>query len=138
MQHVRNLVTRQRRGASTPDSPQYVHADGCQLRTPDGQPLVLRGVNLGGWLVQEKWMCGISDNTDAAAGRFAFETLRERFGAEKARELVATWRDSWITEADFEAIAALGANCVRIPFSWRDVEPAGEARLKTACISTRR
>ena len=104
------------------------------MRTPAGEPLVLRGVNLGGWLVQENWMCGISDVTDAAAGRFTFETLCERFGRDPACELIATWRDAFIKEADIEAIAALGANCVRVPFSWRDAEPAGAAHLRRACV----
>ncbi len=34
----------------------FVHADGKQLAGPDGKPLMLRGINLGNWLVPEGYM----------------------------------------------------------------------------------
>jgi glucan 1,3-beta-glucosidase len=71
----------------------------------------LRGVNLGGWLVLEKWMkpslfagLAATDETTwcAELGRSAPERLR------------AHW-DSWITREDFFWIAEHGLNAVRIP-----------------------
>ena len=34
----------------------YVHAEGTSLHDGDGKKLVLKGVNLGDWFVQEFWM----------------------------------------------------------------------------------
>ncbi|MEE1013965.1 MAG: cellulase family glycosylhydrolase [Clostridia bacterium] len=78
--------------------------------------VVLRGVNLGGWLLTETWMSPILDPEEALAHTDVVEILTERFGTEQAGALVELYRDNFITEADFADIAALGFNCVRIPF----------------------
>ena len=38
----------------------FVHQSGTQLLDGAGQPLKLKGVNLGGWLLWEGWMWGQS------------------------------------------------------------------------------
>ena len=97
-----------------------------------GRSLQLRGVNLGGWLVLEKWMRGVTDASDVAAGRFAQETLIERFGPQRASTLVDTWRTHFVTGVDFDAICAAGIEAVRIPFDCRDVWGTAEERCSTA------
>ncbi len=71
----------------------------------------IRGVNLGGWLVLEKWM------TPAL-----FEGLRARDETSFCRELgpdaatrLRPHHESFFTEADFAWIADHGLNLVRIP-----------------------
>ena len=53
----------------------YIRAIGSQLYSPNGEPITLRGVNLGGWLVTETWMSGITDDSDKILGRFTRETF---------------------------------------------------------------
>lgn len=72
----------------------------------------LRGVNLGAWLVLEKWMVpsmfeglGATDETTWCA----------EMGDAAAARLRAHW-DSFITRDDFRWIAERGLNAVRIPF----------------------
>ena len=71
----------------------------------------LRGVNLGGWLVLEKWMkpslfegLAATDETSWCA----------ELGAAAPSRLRAHW-DSFITRADFVWLAQRGINAVRIP-----------------------
>ena len=78
--------------------------------TKSGQPV--RGVNLGGWLVLEKWMkpslfSGMRAKDETS---WCVELGRE----EASRRLREHW-DTWITEADFAWIADHGFNAVRIP-----------------------
>ena len=68
-------------------------------------------------------MCGVRDDSDGPAGRFVLETLRERFGADEAQELLRVWQDNFITEDDFRRVKELGFNCIRVPFSYRTVHP---------------
>ena len=71
----------------------------------------LRGVNLGGWLLLEKWMTPSLFDGLAAAD----ETT---WCAELGRDAAARLRSHWahfITRADFEWLAAAGINAVRIP-----------------------
>ncbi|KAK7032141.1 hypothetical protein VNI00_013315 [Paramarasmius palmivorus] len=78
----------------------------------------VRGVNIGGWLVLEPWITpSLFDNTGNPdiVDEFTFGQLQDRQVAEEA--LKAHW-DTFITEADFEAIAAAGLNHVRIPIGY--------------------
>ena len=86
---------------------------------------LLRGVNLGGWLLLERWM-----NTSVFAGFTEAEApdevslcerLEERSPGEAAARITA-WRRAWITKQDFQDIKAVGFNSVRVPFGWWCVE----------------
>ncbi len=83
----------------------------------------LRGVNLGNWLVLEKWM-----SEDLFRGTTAMDEtyLCIELGYDKIRERLKVHRDEFITERDFEEIARMGFNAVRIPvpfFLFEDVGP---------------
>ena len=75
------------------------------------------GTNLGGWLVQEQWLCPTETGQEIAQLDI-YLTLYNRFGEEKAEELIDVFEDNWVTEQDFASIKAIGLNCVRIPFSY--------------------
>jgi glucan 1,3-beta-glucosidase len=73
----------------------------------------IRGVNLGNWLVLERWMCPSLFEGIEGASETAF---MKGFGDEAAERLTAH-RDSWITYKDFEYLRDRGINCVRIPIA---------------------
>ena len=82
----------------------------------------IRGVNLGNWLVLEKWM-----EPELFRGTTAEDEteLCIQLGEEKYARL-REHRDTYITKTDFEYIAAHGLNTVRIPvphFIFDDCEP---------------
>ena len=105
-----------------------LRAAGTELRDDEGKgrPVRLRGVNLGGWLEFQEWMCPVDSSKtlrDANPGHngYDFEVRRllaRRFGAAKADELVKTYQTNWITAADLDNIRALGLNTVRLPFGY--------------------
>ncbi len=71
----------------------------------------LRGVNLGGWLVLEKWMApslfkGLKATDETS---YCVEL------GENAEPLLKTHWQKFITQADFAWLASLGINAVRIP-----------------------
>ena len=84
---------------------------------------MLHGVNLGGWLALEKWMSpALFEGTSAMDETY----LCQELGAERARERLKTFRDTFITARDFADIAAKGFNAVRIPvpfFLFEDIGP---------------
>ena len=71
----------------------------------------LRGVNLGGWLVLEKWM-----TPSLFAGLAATDetTWCAELGRAAPARLRAHW-NSFITREDFAWLASVGVNAVRIP-----------------------
>ena len=86
----------------------------------------LRGVNIGGWLVLEKWMTPeIFSGTDAA-DQFTFDATP---GAEQ--KLQTHW-NTFFTEADVQKIKATGINALRIPIGFWAYDNAGTPYLKGA------
>ncbi|MCC8080490.1 MAG: glycoside hydrolase family 5 protein, partial [Lachnospiraceae bacterium] len=100
----------------------FLSASGTEIVNRSGESIVLTGINLGGWLLQEYWMCPV--NGDSYVEQWTYlETLlvlEERFGQEKTQELIEIYEDNWITEEDFQNIAEMGCNVVRIPFWYRN------------------
>ena len=97
-----------------------LRTEGTTMVNQNGDQVFLRGVNLGGWLIQEDWFCP-TDNGERG-DHWTMQTLTERFGVEKTYELYNIYWDNWITEYDFAQIAEMGFNCVRIPFWYRNFQ----------------
>ena len=118
----------------------FLRANGTTLRDHkgDGEPVQLRGVNLGGWLEWQEWMCPMDSSGQArdenpGHNGYDFEVrhlLAKRFGQAEAEDLINTYEDAWITTRDLDNIKALKMNVVRLTFgydtlmnddgSWRD------------------
>lgn len=83
-----------------------------------GDEVVLRGINLGGWLLQETWMCPV---VGSECNNDSLTLLKRRgFTDEQIRTLFLTYAEHFITEEDIKTIAALGMTCVRLPFWYRN------------------
>ena len=95
----------------------FLTVRGRNLVNRQGETVRLRGVNLGGWLVMEDWLCPYEEATDHYD---ALTTLETRFGKEAAYDLMNLYYDHFITAADLDEIAAMGFNCVRVPFWYRN------------------
>lgn len=72
----------------------------------------LRGVNLGGWLLLERWMTPALFAGTVAKDEFTF--IQTAGAAEKVAEHYKTF----ITEEDFRWLAEHGVNAVRIPIGY--------------------
>ena len=102
----------------------FLTTKGMKVFNQKGEEVKLRGVNLGSWLIWEDWLTpydGVEANSEGVTDHMqVVEKLTERFGEEKAYELMNTYMDNWITEKDLDEIKALGFNSVRVPFWYRN------------------
>lgn len=106
----------------------FLGADGPVLRDRRGRGgrVQLRGVNLGGWLEWQAWMCPMDSSKTLRDGNpghngYNFEVrklLVKRFGPAVAEELVGTYMNSWISLVDLDHIQSLGFNAVRLTLAW--------------------
>jgi endoglucanase len=110
------------------DSNKMLGAHGSEIHDHggSGDVVVLRGVNLGGWLEWQDWMCPIDsgsslkDNNPGHNG-YDFEVrgaLAKRFDAETCDSLIGSYEDAWITAKDLDNIKALGLNVVRLTLGY--------------------
>ena len=106
----------------------FVRVEGTQFLGPDGRPLLLKGINLGNWLMPEGYMFKFEKMKAPRQIEAVIEHLAGRDGAE------AFWRrfrDTYITEEDIRFIKAVGFNTIRIPlhhklFMTNDAKPRFE------------
>lgn len=94
-----------------------LHTEGVNIVNAQGETVLLRGVNMGGWLVQESWM----NLTNAPSQSESFKVLDERFGREVREHLFDVYEDNYLSEQDFDNIKALGLNVIRLPFAWWNI-----------------
>lgn len=95
----------------------YLVVQGTDIVNQLGEKIDLKGVNLGAWMIWEDWLGPYEEASDNIE---VIEILTERFGVEKAYELLNTYMDNWITEYDLDQIKDMGFNCVRVPFWFRN------------------
>lgn len=95
----------------------FLVTKGNKIYNQKGEEIILRGVNLGSWLIQEDWL---SPYEEAQDHHDMLEVLIDRFGTERAYALMNTYQDNWITEYDLDQIKEMGFNCVRVPFWYRN------------------
>lgn len=109
---------------------------GANLVDATGKTVRLRGVNFGGWLVEEIWMTpwvgenGSQKVTDHAS---LWETVERRLGRPAMLRVRDAYRANWITPEDFRRVREAGFNHVRIPFLVEILEePKGMQTLRDA------
>lgn len=88
----------------------------------------LRGVNLGGWLVLEKWMTEdlFTGAFSSAADQYSFDSLPGSLSA-----LEKHW-STFFTAEDISTIAATGINALRIPIGYWAYDNSGTPYHKGA------
>ena len=115
-----NSASRYFRMKITTNSPalaSLLHATGTNLVNARGTVVQLKGLNLGGWFIMEKWMCPL-DSGSLPDTYSAITNLDSRFGAATEQSLIHTYQTNWITTSDLDNIANAGYNCVRMPVWW--------------------
>ncbi len=88
-----------------------------QIITATGQPVRLRGYNIGGWLNMEDFIDGF-----VGAEHNLRATLARILGKGKAQFFFDRLLDYFFTAEDVKTMAAMGANVLRIPFNYRHFE----------------
>jgi hypothetical protein len=102
----------------------FARAQGKFIVAPDGGKLLLRGINLGNWLVPEGYMFHFEKGP--ASFREIAGLFNELIGPAEAARFWTAYRDGYVREADIRFLRDAGFNSVRIPFHYQLVD-SGEA-----------
>jgi len=99
-----------------------LHTSGRSIVNANGSVVQLKGVNLGGFMVMEPWMCPC-DSGGLPDTYSIISELDSRFGVAEEQALIRDYQQDWITTADFANIKAAGFNAVRVPVWWGNFYP---------------
>ena len=95
----------------------YLKAKDKRIVDETGRPVILRGMGLGGWMLQEGYMLKLGDLGRGQEHVIRAETAK-LVGAEREAKIHDAWLDNHTTKADIDAMAAMGFNSVRLPMHY--------------------
>jgi hypothetical protein len=101
-------------GAAAP-APGFLSTRGTEIVDGTGQPVILRGMGLGGWMLQEGYMLKLGD---LGQQHVIHRRLAELVGQQSVDEFEQAWLDHHMTKADMDALGRWGFNSVRLPMHY--------------------
>jgi hypothetical protein len=96
-------------------APGFLGTNGTQIVDGQGKPLILRGMGLGGWMLQEGYMLKLGD---LGQQHVIHRRLAELVGQDAVDEFQRAWLDHHMTKADMDALGRWGFNSVRLPMHY--------------------
>jgi aryl-phospho-beta-D-glucosidase BglC (GH1 family) len=95
----------------------FVHTKGEQLVDAEGHVVMLRGTNLGNWLVREGYMFRFEQGP--ASTREIEALTNELLGPEEAQKFWHAYLEHYITREDIQFIRKAGFNSIRVPLHYK-------------------
>src|SRR5688572_25537012 len=93
----------------------YLKTDGKKIVNAKGENVLLRGIGLGGWMLQEGYMLRLNNEGQQYRIRERIEALLSK---EQSQEFYDVWLSNHTTKADIDSMKAWGFNSVRLPMHY--------------------
>lgn len=94
----------------------FVKTNGTQLVDEIGNAIILKGTNLGNWLVPEGYMFKMNQ---VNAPRKIDELLYELIGPDSLQVFWKGFLNNYITHNDIKYLKSIGVNHIRLPFHYK-------------------
>ena len=94
----------------------FLHTQGQQLVDYNGNKVLLRGMGMGGWMIQEGYMLGTSGF--AGTQHEIKAKIEALVGKEAMDAFYAAWLKNYCTRQDVDSMAAWGFNSIRLPMHY--------------------
>lgn len=94
----------------------FVKTKGTQLVDTNGNSIILKGTNLGHWLVPEGYMFKMNQ---VNSPRKIDEMLYELLGPDSLQVFWNSFLNNYITHDDIKYLKSIGSNHIRLPFHYK-------------------
>jgi Endoglucanase len=102
--------------SSTVFGQRFLHTDGQKIVDAEGNNVLLRGLGLGGWMVQEGYM--LQTSGFAGPQHSIKQKIAELIGEENTEKFYDAYLANGITKRDIDSLKAWGFNSVRLPMHY--------------------
>ncbi len=109
-------VTENKSEKPTINTLSFVKTKGTQLVDANGNSIILKGTNLGHWLVPEGYMFKMNQ---VNAPRKIDEMLYELVGPDSLQVFWKGFLNNYITHDDIKYLKSIGSNHIRLPFHYK-------------------
>lgn len=93
----------------------YLHADGKRIVNGKGENVLLRGIGLGGWMLQEGYMLGLNGTNPQHKIRQRIDSL---IGPKQTEEFYDAWLSNFVRKIDVDSLKSWGFNSIRLPLHY--------------------
>ena len=94
----------------------FLRVEGKQIVNEKGENVLLRGIGLGGWMLQEPYMLQLSKV--AGTQTEIKSRISELIGQKNCEEFYKSYLNNMITEKDIDSLKKWGFNSVRLPMHY--------------------
>lgn len=94
----------------------FLKVNGKEIVNGKGEPFLLKGIGLGGWILQEPYMLQLSDVAGTQTEIKA--KITALIGEKNCEEFYSNYRNNMITERDIDSLKAWGFNSIRLPMHY--------------------
>jgi hypothetical protein len=94
----------------------FLKASDKKIVGADGKEVLLRGIGLGGWMLQEPYMLqlsGIAYNQGNIRNK-----IKDLIGEKNTETFYRAWRSNFCRKSDIDSLASWGFNSVRLPMHY--------------------
>lgn len=95
----------------------YLRAEGQDIVNGQGDKVILRGMGLGGWMLQEGYMLQLG-GLGSGQQYVIRQHIAELIGEEDTQKFYDAWLANHTTKADVDAMARWGFNSIRLPMHY--------------------
>jgi endoglucanase len=97
------------------ESQGFLKADNTRIVNEKGENVLLRGIGLGGWMLQEGYMLHVNKESQQYRIKQRIELL---IGKEQMRAFYKAWLSNHTTKSDMDSLHSWGFNSVRLPMHY--------------------
>jgi hypothetical protein len=94
----------------------FLKVEGKQIVNGTGNPVLLRGIGLGGWMLQEPYMLQLEKV--AGTQTEIKSKITALIGEKNCEEFYSSYRNNMITERDIDSLKIWGFNSIRLPMHY--------------------
>ncbi|NCD67920.1 glycoside hydrolase family 5 protein [Mucilaginibacter agri] len=94
----------------------FISVKGKQIIDVNNKPFLIKGTNLGNWLVPEGYMFKFKD---ISSPKLINEAFNQLLGPEETKAFWTKYLDNYITAGDIHYLKSIGCNSIRVPFNYR-------------------
>ncbi|MFP5439122.1 MAG: carbohydrate-binding protein [Bacteroidia bacterium] len=94
----------------------FLHQQGQNIVDGRGNTVLLRGLGLGGWMIQEGYM--LQTSSFAGTQREIRKKISDLVGETNTEAFYQRYRDNGITKRDIDSLKAWGFNSIRLPMHY--------------------
>ncbi len=113
---VRNVVICLLMQVTNIVSAQYLHTNGKSIVDGNGEEVILRGMGLGGWMLQEGYM--LQTGSFAGPQHQIRAKIKDLIGEENTQAFYNAWLANHCTKTDVDSLASWGFNSIRLPMHY--------------------